>query len=138
MEMKKRFIKNNAMEAIVRKSMEKIALISSVPTLPNQSLRVMVPRWCKTNILPMPSCTKQNIHFVNMHVAYVNGHCKGINNKLWLFSHVLMLPKNISLSIVEHGMDLFMEGWHPCLHTHNIFQMMGILLMMNLLKTKKG
>ncbi len=41
----------------------------------------------------------------------------------------------------EHGMDLFMEGWHPCLHKHNIFQMMGIslmMVMMNLLKHKEG
>jgi len=74
----------------------------------------------------MPSCTKWSIHFLNMHVAYVNGHCKGINSESWLFSDVLMLPKKISLSIVEHGMDLFMEGWHPCLHTHNIFKMIEL------------
>jgi hypothetical protein len=42
---KKGFIKNKAMDAIVKTSMEKIALISSVPMLSNQSLRVMVPRW---------------------------------------------------------------------------------------------
>ncbi len=138
---RKGFIKNKAMEAVVKKNVEKIVFISSVPMLPNQSLRVMVPRWCKTNILPMPSCTKWSIHFLNMHVAHVNGHCKGINTKLWLLSHIMMLPMKISLSIMEHGMDLFMEGWHPCLCTHNIFQMMGTLLMMvmmNLLKVRKG
>jgi hypothetical protein len=77
----------------------------------------------------------------SQYVAHVNGHWKGINTKSWLFSHLLMLPKKISLSIVEHGMDLLMEGWHPCLRTHNIFYMMGTLLMMvmmNLLKVKKG
>jgi hypothetical protein len=40
-----------------------------------------------------------------------------------------------------HGMDLLMKGWHPCLCTHNIFQMMGTLLimvMMYLLKVGKG
>jgi cytoskeletal protein CcmA (bactofilin family) len=41
-----------------------------------------------------------------MHVAHVNGCCKGIytSNRLWLFSHALMLPKKTSFNIVEHGM----------------------------------
>jgi cytoskeletal protein CcmA (bactofilin family) len=43
-----------------------------------------------------------------MHVAHVNGCCKGIyaSSRLWLFSHALVLPKKKSFNIVEHGMDL--------------------------------
>jgi hypothetical protein len=78
-----------------------------------------------------------------MLVAHVNGHCEGIyaSIKLWLFSHALILPKKTSLHIVEHGMDLSVEGWLPCLQTINIFQMMGtfsMMVIMSLLKVKKG
>ncbi len=40
------------------------------------------------------------------------GHCEGIyaSTKLWLFSHALILLKKISLSIVEHGIDLNVKG----------------------------
>jgi hypothetical protein len=45
-----------------------------------------------------------------------------------------------SLSIVEHGMNLIVEGWHSCLQTHNIFEMMetfSMIVMMILLKVRK-
>jgi hypothetical protein len=47
-----------------------------------------------------------------MHVAHVCGHCEGIYARaiLWLFSRVLILLENLSLNIVEHGMDLNMKG----------------------------
>jgi hypothetical protein len=40
-----------------------------------------------------------------MQVAHVGGHCEGIfaSTKLLLFSWPLMLPKKMSLIVLEHG-----------------------------------
>jgi len=46
----------------------------------------------------------------------------------------------LSSNMMEHGMDMIVEGWYPCFETCDIFQMMGTLsmmMMMSLLKVKK-
>jgi len=49
---------------------------------------------------------------MNMQVAHVSGHCEGIfaTIKLLLFSWPSMLPKKISLIIMEHDIDLIVEA----------------------------
>jgi hypothetical protein len=74
-----------------------------------------------------------------MLVAHVSGHCEGIyaSIKLWLFPHAFILPKKTSLNIVEHGMDLSVEGWLPCVQTNYIFRMMGTFSMMVIMSLLK-
>ncbi len=88
LEMKKKgFIKNKVMEAIITRSVEKVALFHS-PMCINQPSRVMELGVYITNTFPM-SFMWWNSHSSKYFVAHVNGHCEGtcVNTKLWSFSH---------------------------------------------------
>ncbi len=138
MDMKKKFLKNKIVKIIVKNYVKIVGLIIftrvAPPTIKNNGAWV--------NVTLSMSCIKWSIHFCNMHVAHVNICCEKncVNNRLQLFSHASILCKKLSLSIVEHGMNLIVEGWHSCLQTHNIFQMMekfSMIVMMILLKVKR-
>jgi hypothetical protein len=70
------------------------------------------------NLLLLVSKDHQLIYFtmlsflLNMQVTHMCRHYETIfsNTKLLLFSWPPMLPKKISLIIVEHGMDLIVEA----------------------------
>jgi hypothetical protein len=74
---------------------------------PNHPLKQMGIGLQGINISPMWN-TKWNTHLQNIQVAHVNGHYEGIfaSIEMLLFSWSPMLPKKMSLIIVEHGSDL--------------------------------
>ncbi len=135
---KKKFLKNKNMKIIVKNYVKIVDFIIftrvAPPTIENNCAWV--------NVTLSMSCTKWSIHFSNMHVTHVNRCCEifCVNSRLLLFSHAPILCKKLSLSIVEHGMNLIVEHWHSCLQAHNIFQMMetfSMIVMMILLKVKR-
>ncbi len=129
------------MEAIITRSVEKLALIPFTHVYPLTFKSDGV--WAYgANTFPM-LFTQWNSHWLKYIVAHVNGHCKGtcVYTKLWSFSHAQIFLRRISFITVEHGMDHIVEGCVTCLRTHDIFQMIWspmMMMKMNILKVMMG